>query len=84
MREFKKMLHNGVCQIKFKKSDGTIREINKATTQPDMLPAREPNTKSDKPTVKRAPNPEVLKFYSIDDKGWRSCRLDTILEFNGE
>ena len=78
MKDYKKLLKEGLCSIKFKKTNGDIREIKQATTNSDYLPVRE-ESKSE--TKIRKPNDEILTFFSVEDAGWRSCRLDTIINF---
>lgn len=70
------ILKLGIVEITFTKVSGESRTC-KATLKSDLLPEENKSTSS-KP---RAKNPNVIAFYSIDDQGWRSCKLDSITSY---
>lgn len=77
----KGLLVESVVKINFTKVDGSSSEIL-ATVNPKFLPVVtvvegvEP-----KPKKERKINPDVLSFYSLDRKDWRSVRYDLIKTF---
>lgn len=66
-------LHAGVVNIRFVKSDGTVRVMN-ATLVESALPPRKPDT------VERKANPNVIRVWDVDKADWRSIRIDRIQE----
>jgi hypothetical protein len=60
--------------VVFKKKDGTIRSM-RVTTSLKEIP-KELHPKGDK-----TPNPEAKNVWSIDDKGWRAFRYDSVISF---
>lgn len=70
----KEHLKNCVARVIFTKTDGSTREMN-CTLMEDFVP------KQSEPSVRhlpRAENDTVLAVWDIDNKGWRSFRLDSI------
>ena len=67
-------LVSNVCHVKFTKKDGTIREML-ITLQESIIPH---SIESENP---RKSNPDVVSVWSIEDKGWRSFRKDSVIEF---
>ncbi len=71
-REYlKSLLKQGVCEVVFKKKDGTERTMN-CTIRPTLLPERTITLK------KKKSNPEVLPVYDMDDKSWKSFRVKSV------
>lgn len=68
-------LKNDILNVVFTKSDGTERTM-KCTLKEDFLPAIQ--SASVKSKVRN--NPDVLAVWDIDNNGWRSFRMDSILE----
>lgn len=65
-------LKNGVYTIVFEKVDGTIREM-RCTLHPEYLPKLLMEE-----TGLENQNPGVIAVWDLDNKGWRSMRLDSI------
>lgn len=63
-----------IAKVVFTKSDGTIREMN-CTLKPSLLP----ELKLTEAHVPRKQNNEVLSVWDLDNNGWRSFRLDSII-----
>lgn len=72
-------LHEGVCIVTFKKADGSER-VMKCTLVEDVLP---PATKEDPLSQKkiRAVNEEVVPVWDVERNGWRSFRVDSVVDF---
>jgi hypothetical protein len=70
-------LQKGVCTVVFTKSDGSER-IMHATLQESFLPPPAPVKEGAKP---REPNFEIVNVWDTDESGWRSFRLDRLIEF---
>lgn len=69
-------LRQRVLEVDFIKADGSTRTL-KCTLKADLLP------KPDKPLIDtlkkpKAENLEVIAAWDIENKGWRSFRLDSI------
>ena len=68
------LLKSGTVQITFTKTTGEKRTC-KATLDPARLPVQEKSQKT------RAKNPDILTFFSVDDNGWRSCKIESIISY---
>jgi hypothetical protein len=77
----KEQLFNGVVEVEFEKSDGTLRKM-KATLDPAVLPT--PVASDDEINRNRAPNEEVQVVWDIEANGWRSFRYDRLKSVNGQ
>lgn len=64
------MLQTNVVLITFKKKDGSIREME-ATLVDYLLP---------EVTHPRPPNDEIITVFDLVSNGWRSIRLETIID----
>ncbi len=75
----RKHMKSGIVNLKFKKKDGELREMN-ATLQ---------TRKMERQFIKEEnPNPpgadgNLFVCYDTDKKNWRSFKIDTIEEYNG-
>ena len=70
-------LHNNICSVKFTKKDGSIREM-RCTLKENYLP-----TQTDlEEQVQRKTSTESISVWDVDKNGWRSFRVDSILEFD--
>jgi WYL_2, Sm-like SH3 beta-barrel fold len=67
-----------VAKITFNKADGTLREMV-CTLMEDYLPTPQPLDET--PKLPRRESDNVLAVWDIDNKGWRSFRVDSIKEF---
>lgn len=77
--EMIRALTDGICVVKFTKvSSGEICTI-KGTLHGKLIPPEKfpDNTKS-------YANKDVVRLYNLDKQGWRSFRVDSVLEFNSE
>ena len=74
----KNLLRENVLSVVFIKKDGSER-VMECTLKPDHLPAQDENTES-KDKV-RTENPDVIQVYDLENAGWRSFRVDSVLAF---
>lgn len=75
-----KSLKEGTCKVVFtKQSTGETREMI-CTLQESIVP---PATKSDplSQTKVRTLNKEVIAAWDIENQGWRSFRIDSVVSF---
>ena len=70
-------LYEGVVLFDFIKKDGSLRHA-RGTTCPDLVPTDNTPQGKRKPAQQERYNQQVVTFYDIDKKGWRSMRIDTI------
>ena len=68
------LLRENVVNVVFVKNDGTERVMN-CTLKPDLLPEHTESTST------RKSNPDVMSVWDLDNAGWRSFRLDSIITF---
>lgn len=71
------------CKIRFTKKDGTERTLH-ATLDPKRLPPRT-QEETETPTTDVAKkvkikNPNTIAAFDIDNEGWRSFNLDSIID----
>lgn len=69
------LLREGPVNLTFEKKDGTIREMRATLCETD-LPVIEKKTDR-----VRKENNEVLSVFDMDKKEWRSCRFDSVIQF---
>jgi hypothetical protein len=75
--EFEKLielLHENIVNLKFTKINGEERVLN-CTLSSDHIPT---STKSEQ---KKRINDSIISVWSVDDKGWRSFRKDSVINF---
>jgi hypothetical protein len=72
----KELLKGNVVEVKFTKVSGEER-VMKCTLQESHLPVSTGEST-------RKKNDEVLSVWDIDNSGWRSFRLDSIVSYNLE
>jgi len=72
---YKSVLHEGYCMVKFIKKNGDERIFEKATLKEDLIPAEATPTGSGK----EFGNPDIIRVYTED--GWRSFDINSVLEF---
>ena len=74
--EIHKDLKHGLCQVKFTKINGDERDMT-CTLDFGIIPVE------DRPTGNGSTvtNNETMRVYDTNAKGWRSFRLDSIIEF---
>lgn len=69
------MLKKGECSVVFIKKDGDVR-IMKCTLNEQFLPPIEEEVSSKKT---RSYSEESIRVWSTEDKGWRSFRVDSVI-----
>jgi len=74
--EIQETLRTGAHVVVFTKVDGTRREMI-CTLDQDFLPEME---EKDGEKKERKINEEVLPVYDLQKKGWRSFRVDSVIE----
>jgi hypothetical protein len=67
-------LQNGTGTIVFTKTDGSER-IMKCTLKSELLPVVEIKEGA----KVKVENPEVLSVWDLENEGWRSFRIDSII-----
>lgn len=75
-KQIKDLLHTGPCMVQFTKVDGTKRTM-KCTLAESLIP---PPTGAKKTERTKPVNEDVLAVWDLEKFGWRSFRLDTLLE----
>lgn len=70
------MLHTGIIAVKFTKVDGSERTM-RCTLSESFIKPSEKKTDREKPV-----NDNILSVWDIDSDGWRSFRLDSVLEIH--
>lgn len=75
--EIQETLRTGAHIVIFTKVDGTQREMI-CTLDQDFLPEME--EKDGEKKKERKINEEVLPVYDLQKKGWRSFRIDSVIE----
>ena len=76
--EIREFLTHAVADVKFTKTDGTIRNM-RCTLRPDYLPA--PSVAESVLTkTKRDENPNIIAVWDIEKKDWRSFRIDSVID----
>ena len=75
--ELKENLSKSVAKIVFNKSDGSTRIMN-CTLMSNFLPQRklDENVRH----VPRRENDEVVAVWDLDNQGWRSFNVNSIIE----
>lgn len=76
--ELTKMLRTGNYEISFTKKDGTTRKM-KCTLKPEVIDEVIGSTNTPLYESTRKPNPDVMPVIDIENNGWRSFRLDSII-----
>lgn len=67
-------LQNGTGTIVFTKSDGSERTM-KCTLKESLLPVIDNKEKA----KTKVENPDILSVWDLENNGWRSFRLDSII-----
>jgi hypothetical protein len=82
-RILKYILRNQLCEVTFRKVDGSVR-IMPCTLQPERLPAQEfeivlETVETEKAKKPRTENPNTIRVYCLDKEEWRSFRIDNVI-----
>lgn len=76
IEQLKAALSQGVVEVVFTKIDGDRRTML-ATLSEDHIPPSIPTTSP------RKPNPELLAVWDVENDGWRSMRINSIITADG-
>jgi len=68
-------LHKGICTVRFTKANGEDRTMQ-CTLHPSYLPETQILTE------KQNTNPQTITVWDIEQKGWRSFRVESVERFN--
>jgi len=68
------MLHSGIVNVKFTKTDGSER-VMKCTLVESIVKPYEKKTEKEKAT-----NDNTISVWDVEKDSWRSFRLDSVLE----
>lgn len=74
LAELRKNLGNKVVNVKFKKADGSIREM-RCTRRMSLIP------ESHHPKMTRKIDPSVAIVFDLDKNDWRSFHYDSVRNF---
>lgn len=74
-----KILKEKVVTVKFKKKDDTIRKMI-CTLSEDYLPDIKENIE-DSEKKKKKENPNTIPVWDLEKLGWRSFRVDSVVEY---
>jgi len=78
--EITDMLSERIVTVKFKKADGSER-VMKCTLMQSMIPQTTKTVAETNTIVKeRRENDSVVAAWDVEAEGWRSFRLDSIIE----
>jgi hypothetical protein len=70
------MLHKGIVNVKFTKTDGTERDM-KCTLMSEIVKPHEKKTEREKKV-----NEDIISVWDIEKEGWRSFRYDSIISIH--
>lgn len=76
----KQLLSESIAKVVFTKVNGEIREML-CTTSADIVPA---DAVEKTPTKPRAVNENIIRAYDVENSGWRSFRIDSIMTVDDE
>jgi len=83
--EMVEQLQQGKCEVFFKKTDGTIRQLI-CTLNPSQVPVffmeqvgESPEIEMQKPANSRESS--VIPVWDLEKRGWRSFRINSVLTF---
>lgn len=72
------MLNEGITNVKFTKVDGTERLL-KCTLDASIVP-EDTKRASDVNSKTRKPSEDIVSAWDVENSGWRSFRVESILE----
>lgn len=72
-------LRENICQVKFRRGDGTLR-VMKATLRKDILPPQNLPIMTEE-YVPRYENPNLIQVWDVEQDAWRSFRVDSVESF---
>lgn len=77
--ELIKLLKEKVVTVKFKKKDDTLRRMV-CTLSEDYLPEPE-NVVEEQDKKRKKDNPNTIPVWDLEKLGWRSFRVDSVVEY---
>lgn len=75
--DLKEALNHSIITFTFQKKNGEIREV-RATRWLNPVVVGEDFDQH--PSGKRQPNPDIINFWDLDKKAWRSCGVNSVIE----
>lgn len=79
--ELSKGLHEGVCEVSFKKVNGDTRVMTCTLSGFELSRKSIPESKT---TKTKAVNEKILSVWDVDADGWRSFRVENVFDFKTE
>lgn len=77
-------LHQGEVNFVFKKVDGS-RRAAVGTTNPDLIPLDLLGSqKTPEQSLEEQRSQGIVRYFDIEKEGWRSCKVENILEVDGK
>jgi hypothetical protein len=76
-QELKEVFSKNIVNLSFKKVDGSERTM-KCTLDPMFIPRQDKQTSS----KKKIENENVLPVWNIDEQGFRSFRVDSLISYD--
>lgn len=77
-------LQQGEVNFVFKKVDGS-RRAAVGTTNPDLIPLDLLGSqKTPEQSLEEQRSQGIVRYFDIEKEGWRSCKVENILEVCGE
>ena len=73
--KIKETLIDSICDVRFTKVDGTVRDM-RCTLKAELLP----DAGESEETTKKTVNESVLPVWDLDKKAWRSFRVDSVID----
>lgn len=68
------------ASFSFLKKDGTLRVVESATQNLDLIPESARPTGERDQSKKKENNPDLISFYDFGVSAWRSCQYNQIVE----
>ena len=77
-------LHQGEVNFVFKKVDGS-RRAAVGTTNPDLIPLDLLGSqKTPEQSLEEQRSQGIVRYFDIEKEGWRSCKVENIINVDGE
>lgn len=77
-------LRSGVCNVSFTKVNGERRDM-RCTLVRDMIPTeQQPTSSVVSEETESQPNESVIRVFDLTANGWRSFKVDNIINFGVE
>lgn len=76
-------LRSGVCNVSFTKVNGERRDM-RCTLVRDMIPTDQQPTSAVTEETESQPNESVIRVFDLTANGWRSFKVDNVINFGIE